>query len=56
VLGQVHANEIVTLLARSQDSQWYFVTAPAATGWVNRTLLTVDPNVAGQVPQATPTR
>jgi hypothetical protein len=61
VLGQLHAGEVVTLLERSADGAWYRIKAPAAEGWVSATLLTVNADVAKQVPvtgqspgQATP--
>ena len=54
MLGQLHAGEVVTLLERSNDSAWYRVQAPEAEGWVSATLLTIDPEVAKQVPTATP--
>jgi flagellar FliL protein len=54
VLGQLHAGEVVTLLERSNDSRWYRVQAPEAAGWVSATLLTIDPEVAKQVPAVAP--
>ena len=54
VLGQLHAGEVVSLLERSANGEWYRVAAPEATGWVHRSLLTIDEQVASQVPQATP--
>jgi len=54
VVGQLHAGEAVTLLERSNDSRWYRVKAPEAEGWVSATLLTIDPEVAKQVPAAAP--
>jgi hypothetical protein len=54
VLGQLHADEVVTLLERTNDSAWYRVKAPEAEGWVSATLLTIDPEVAKQVSTATP--
>jgi SH3-like domain-containing protein len=54
VLGQLHAGEVVTLLERTNDSAWYRVQAPEAEGWVSATLLTIDPEVARQVPAAKP--
>jgi flagellar FliL protein len=54
VLGQLNAGESVTLLERSNDSAWFRVKAPEAEGWVSATLLTIDPEVAAQVPAATP--
>jgi hypothetical protein len=50
VLGQLHAGEAVTLLERSADGAWNRVKAPAAEGWVSATLLTVNADVAKQVP------
>lgn len=54
VLGQLHAGETVTLLERSNDSAWFHVQAPEAEGWVSATLLTIDPEVASQVPTSAP--
>jgi flagellar FliL protein len=54
VLGQLHAGETVTLLERSSDSAWFHVQAPEAEGWVSATLLTIDPEVASQVPTSAP--
>jgi flagellar FliL protein len=54
VLGQLHAGETVTLLERSTDSAWFHVQAPEAEGWVSATLLTIDPEVAAQVPTTAP--
>lgn len=54
VLGQLHAGETVGLLERSDDGTWYRVRAPEAEGWVSRTLLTIDPQVAQQVPRPAP--
>jgi SH3-like domain-containing protein len=51
---QIHAGEVVTLLERSNDGKWYRVKAPEAEGWVSATLLTVDPEVAKQVPASKP--
>ncbi len=50
VLGQLQAGETVLLQEKTADGTWYRVEAPAATGWVSVTLLTVDPAVAAQVP------
>jgi flagellar FliL protein len=51
VLDQINARETVQLLARTEDSNWYQITnIRGVTGWVNRTLLTVDPEVARRVP------
>lgn len=62
VLGQLHAGEVVTLIEKTTDGQWYHVAAPEATGWVSASLLRVDRAVADQVkpagseqPAATPT-
>lgn len=49
VLDQINAGEGVMLLARS--GEWYQITnIRGVTGWVHRSLLTVDPAVAQQVP------
>jgi flagellar FliL protein len=54
VLGQLHADEVVTLLERTTDGAWYRVKAPEAEGWVSATLLTIEPAIAKQVPTAQP--
>ncbi|MBO9325067.1 MAG: SH3 domain-containing protein [Roseiflexus sp.] len=51
VLDQINARETVQLLSKTPDGNWYRITnVRGVTGWVNRTLLTVDPNVARRVP------
>ena len=50
VLGQMQANDVVTLQARSANGQWYRVVAPAAEGWVSARLLAVVPEVAASLP------
>ncbi len=51
VLDQVNARETVQLLSKTPDGGWYRITnVRGVTGWVNRTLLTVDPDVARRVP------
>ncbi|MEN9939047.1 MAG: hypothetical protein RLZZ387_5626 [Chloroflexota bacterium] len=51
VLDQINAGETVQLLAKTTDGNWYQITnVRGVTGWVNRTLLTVDPEVARRVP------
>lgn len=51
VLDQVNARETVQLLSKTPDGNWYRITnVRGVTGWVNRTLLTVDPDVARRVP------
>ncbi|HWQ14846.1 MAG TPA: SH3 domain-containing protein [Roseiflexaceae bacterium] len=54
VLGQVSAGEVVELIARSPDGQWYLLRATEAEGWVSATLLAVPEDVAAQVPQEVP--
>jgi SH3-like domain-containing protein len=52
-LDQINAGETVQLLAKTSDGGWYQITnIRNITGWVSRTLLTVDPAVAQQVPIA----
>lgn len=55
-LDQVNAGEAVRLLAKTQDGGWLKVTyarnGTTITGWVSRTLLTIDPAVEQQVPVA----
>jgi hypothetical protein len=51
VLDQIHAGEVVQLVERTADGNWYRVVNPRrVTGWVHRTLLTVDRAVVDQVP------
>lgn len=51
VLDQINARETVELLSKTPDGEWYRITnIRGVTGWVNRTLLTVDPDVASRVP------
>ncbi|NWG18802.1 MAG: SH3 domain-containing protein [Chloroflexi bacterium] len=51
VLDQINARETVELLSKTPDGTWYRITnIRGVTGWVNRTLLTVDPDVARRVP------
>jgi uncharacterized protein YgiM (DUF1202 family)/cbb3-type cytochrome oxidase subunit 3 len=51
VLDQVNAGESVTLLAKTSNARWYqIVNERKVTGWVSVTLLTIDPDVASQVP------
>jgi flagellar FliL protein len=51
VLDQINARETVQLLSKTPDGNWYRITnVRGVTGWVNRTLLTVDPDVARRVP------
>jgi flagellar FliL protein len=53
VQDQINAGEEVQLLGKTADGGWYQITNPrGVTGWVNRTLLTVDPEVARRVPVA----
>ena len=55
-LDQVNAGETVRLLAKTQDGAWLKVTytrnGATITGWVSRTLLTIDPAIEQQVPAA----
>ncbi len=49
VLGQLRAGQSVRLHRRTANSFWYEVTAPAGTGWVHASLLTIDPSVAARI-------
>jgi Tfp pilus assembly protein PilX len=53
-LDQVNAGETVRLLAKTSDGGWLKVTyarnGATITGWISRTLLTIDPAVEQQVP------
>jgi len=56
VLGRLALGEVVTLIERSIDGEWYRVTtSEGLSGWVSRTLLVVDQDLAAQLPVATPT-
>ncbi|MEO7911073.1 MAG: SH3 domain-containing protein [Roseiflexaceae bacterium] len=54
-LDQVNAGETVRLLAKTADGKWFKVTyarnQATITGWISRTLLTIDPAVEQQVPE-----
>ena len=53
VLDQINAHETVILLARTNDNSWYHITNPRnITGWVHRSLLTIDSTTAAKVPVA----
>jgi Tfp pilus assembly protein PilX len=53
-LDQVNAGETVRLLAKTADGNWLKITyarnSATITGWISRTLLTIDPAVEQQVP------
>ncbi len=55
-LAQVNAGETVQLLAKTKDGSWLKISfarsGTTITGWVSRTLLTIDPAVDQQVPVA----
>jgi Bacterial SH3 domain len=55
-LDQVNAGETVRLLAKTKDGSWIKITyarnGATITGWVSRTLLTIDPAVEQQAPVA----
>ena len=55
-LDQVNAGETVRLLAKTKDGGWIKITyarnEATITGWVSRTLLTIDPAIDQQVPVA----
>ncbi len=56
VLGRLALGEVVTLIERSIDGEWYRITtSEGLSGWVSRTLLVVDQDLAAQLPVATPT-
>lgn len=52
IVGQVNVQDAVIIIERSADRRWYRVRAPAATGWVSVSLLSVPPTIARQVPVA----
>lgn len=52
IVGQINAQDAVIIIERSADQRWYRVRAPAATGWVSASLLSVPPTVARQIPVA----
>ncbi|MGB9752230.1 MAG: restriction endonuclease [Roseiflexus castenholzii] len=46
VLDQIHAGEIVELLGRSPDGNWFYIRNPRnQVGWTHRTLLNLDAGV-----------
>jgi hypothetical protein len=53
-LDQINAGETIQLLEKSKDGGWLKVTyvrnGTTITGWVSRTLLTIDPAVEQQIP------
>jgi len=53
-LDQVNAGETIRLLEKTNDGGWLKITyvrnGATITGWVSRTLLTIDPTVEQQVP------
>jgi hypothetical protein len=53
-LDQVNAGEIVQLLGKNAGGSWFKVSygrnGQTITGWVSKSLLTIDPAVAQQVP------
>jgi SH3 domain-containing protein len=53
-LDQINAGETIQLLEKSKDGAWFKVTyvrnGATITGWVSRTLLTIDPAVEQQIP------
>jgi uncharacterized protein YgiM (DUF1202 family) len=50
-LDQINAGETVQLLGKTADGAWYKITnVRGVTGWVSVTLLSIDDEVAGQVP------
>jgi hypothetical protein len=53
-LDQVNAGEGIRLLEKTTDGAWFKITytrnGATITGWVSRTLLTIDPAVEQQVP------
>lgn len=52
IVGQMNVQDAVIIIERSADQRWYRVRAPAATGWVSASLLSVSPSVARQIPSA----
>lgn len=52
-LGMINANEPVQLLEKTSDGRWYrIIDIRNVTGWVSATLLTIEKQVADQVPVA----
>lgn len=53
-IDQVQSGETVQLIGKTQDASWFRVTytrdGKTITGWISRSLLTIDPNVENQVP------
>ncbi|MGQ9826828.1 MAG: SH3 domain-containing protein [Roseiflexus sp.] len=52
IVGQVNIQDAVIIIERSADQRWYRVRAPAATGWVSVSLLSVPQTIARRVPVA----
>lgn len=51
VRDQIHAYETVQLLAKTTDGTWYkIINARNVTGWVNVSLLTIEPEMTNRVP------
>ena len=54
-VDQVNAGETIQLLEKNKDATWYKVTysrdGKTITGWVSKTLLTIDPAIDQRVPQ-----
>lgn len=55
MVDEVNAGETVELLARNDDDTWFRIrTIRNFEGWVNRTLLTLDPGVIARLPVRDP--
>jgi SH3-like domain-containing protein len=53
VLDQINAGESVELLARNQSGTWYRIrNVRGVVGWVNASLLTIEPGTTARVPVA----
>ena len=54
VLDQINAGETIQLVEKTKDGSWFKVAytrnGAAISGWVSRTLLTIEPAVEQQVP------
>jgi len=53
-VDQLQAGQIVQLLEKSDDGSWFKISytrsGQTITGWVSKTLLTIDPAIEQQVP------
>lgn len=48
-VGGISVGEVLTVLARTEDSAWYKVKGAEGEGWVSATLIEIKPDVAAKV-------